>query len=292
VSKTTSLGCYLRRLKDLLVKQGFGEVRLHALSAAIPHAILVLHSLVEILPFPKGCVGWELKSGSVKCFDEKKLEVGGKGGGNGWQPVLFDDDEDDDYRARGKAQEVRDGSKEEVIAGVRIRVVVSDPTLFCNRVLFRSPSLVFLTHILPTNIALAQSSLEIIIRVGPRNDQHTKSKQPPTLPPLPNDPQSISKPSNQSNKTTARTATTTTTPAITTTPAAVYDTDVSKKAKKNRPSKEARSRKRRAAIRLAEERDKAGAQEEIPKDVSVEEAKKTMEGQARVDDEEEMANDV
>ena len=70
--------------------------------------------MLDILPFPKKHVSHELKSSSVKCFDEKK-SIGGKivssktksGGGikndmvpesgdeeaNDWEPVLFDDEE-------------------------------------------------------------------------------------------------------------------------------------------------------------------------------------------------------
>ena len=74
----------------------------------------MLHALLDILPFPKKHVSHELKSSSVKCFDEKK-STGGKivssktklGEGsknnmvpesgdeeaNDWEPVLFDDEE-------------------------------------------------------------------------------------------------------------------------------------------------------------------------------------------------------
>lgn len=87
------------------------QITLHALSAAIPHALLVLHSLLDILPFPKKHVSHELKSSSVKCFDELKStggrkrksggdegETAGDGdgagtGGDEWEPVLFDEEE-------------------------------------------------------------------------------------------------------------------------------------------------------------------------------------------------------
>ncbi|KAG7563150.1 hypothetical protein FFLO_01458 [Filobasidium floriforme] len=111
VTKNTGLGSYLRRCKKLLVEEGHAQITLHALSAAIPHALLVLHSLLDILPFPKKHVSHELKSSSVKCFDElkstggRKRKAGGDEGeivgdadgagtgGDEWEPVLFDEEE-------------------------------------------------------------------------------------------------------------------------------------------------------------------------------------------------------
>lgn len=47
-------------------------IRLHAISAAIPQALLLLHALMDILPYPKGEKGmwYELRTGSVECVDE------------------------------------------------------------------------------------------------------------------------------------------------------------------------------------------------------------------------------
>lgn len=45
---------------------------LHALAAAIPHALLLLHALMDVLPYPKGDKGmwYEISTGSVECVDE------------------------------------------------------------------------------------------------------------------------------------------------------------------------------------------------------------------------------
>ena len=47
-------------------------LRLHAMSAAIPQALLLLHALLDILPYPKGEKGmwYEIHTGSVECIDE------------------------------------------------------------------------------------------------------------------------------------------------------------------------------------------------------------------------------
>lgn len=45
---------------------------LHALGAAIPHAFLLLHALLDCLPYPRSPRGlwYEIKTGSVECIDE------------------------------------------------------------------------------------------------------------------------------------------------------------------------------------------------------------------------------
>ena len=42
------------------------------MSAAIPQALLLLHALLDVLPYPKGDRGmwYEIKTGSVECVDE------------------------------------------------------------------------------------------------------------------------------------------------------------------------------------------------------------------------------
>ena len=49
------------------------------MGAAIPQALLLLHVLMDILPYPKGEKGmwYEITTGSVECVDEV-----GKGGGS------------------------------------------------------------------------------------------------------------------------------------------------------------------------------------------------------------------
>lgn len=50
------------------------------MAAAIPHAILLLHALLDILPYPKGANGmwYEIRTGSVECIDEMKPSRKGK----------------------------------------------------------------------------------------------------------------------------------------------------------------------------------------------------------------------
>lgn len=49
---------------------------LHALGAAIPHALLLLHALLDVLPFPSGPGGmwYEIVTDSVECVDEVEAE--------------------------------------------------------------------------------------------------------------------------------------------------------------------------------------------------------------------------
>lgn len=44
---------------------------LYALSAAIPHALLLLHALLDVLPFPSGPGGiwYEINTDTVECVD-------------------------------------------------------------------------------------------------------------------------------------------------------------------------------------------------------------------------------
>lgn len=46
------------------------HLTLYALSASIPHALLILHALLDILPYPKQYVRYELRTGSIDCVDE------------------------------------------------------------------------------------------------------------------------------------------------------------------------------------------------------------------------------
>ena len=42
------------------------------MTAAIPHALVLLHSLIDLLPYPKGPKGmwYELHTGTTECVDE------------------------------------------------------------------------------------------------------------------------------------------------------------------------------------------------------------------------------
>lgn len=55
----------------------YTHVTLYALGAAIPHALLLLHALLDVLPYPLGPNGmwYEMETGSVVCTDEVKAEA-------------------------------------------------------------------------------------------------------------------------------------------------------------------------------------------------------------------------
>ena len=58
------------------------QLRFQAMGAAIPQALLLLHAMMDILPYPKGDKGmwYEIRTGSVECVDEvKKTGKVGKG---------------------------------------------------------------------------------------------------------------------------------------------------------------------------------------------------------------------
>ncbi len=68
--------------KAQLTSRRFTMLRLHAISAAIPQALLLLHALMDILPYPKGEKGmwYEIRTGSLECVDEVSQPAKGKGG--------------------------------------------------------------------------------------------------------------------------------------------------------------------------------------------------------------------
>lgn len=100
VTRRTTIATYLSRCKKLLVDQGYNELHLHALGAAIPHLLMLAVSLPPILPFAKDEVQIETRTGTVVLVDEVIPE---------------DEDEDITMRQRGKAS-----------ASVIIRVPSSD----------------------------------------------------------------------------------------------------------------------------------------------------------------------
>ena len=73
----------------------YTRIRLHALAAAIPHALLLLHALLDILPYPQGDKGmwYEIRTGSTECIEEVKPQAGGKGKGKEIDEVLMDAEE-------------------------------------------------------------------------------------------------------------------------------------------------------------------------------------------------------
>jgi hypothetical protein len=50
------------------------------MAAAIPHALLLLHALLDILPYPQGEKGmwYEIKTGTTECVDEVMSKEKGK----------------------------------------------------------------------------------------------------------------------------------------------------------------------------------------------------------------------
>ncbi len=55
----------LRRLRRRL-----SQITLYGLGAAIPHTLLVLYALLDILPYPRQYVTHELRTSTVECTDE------------------------------------------------------------------------------------------------------------------------------------------------------------------------------------------------------------------------------
>lgn len=54
----------------------YTRLRIHALSAAIPQAMMLLHALLDILPYPRSPRGlwYEVRTDSVECTDEVEDE--------------------------------------------------------------------------------------------------------------------------------------------------------------------------------------------------------------------------
>ncbi|KAH8991098.1 hypothetical protein EDB86DRAFT_2806885 [Lactarius hatsudake] len=88
ITRKTNLGAYLRRCKDVVLKDGYKSLHLSALGAAIPHLCTLAASLPEILPFPAEEIRTEVLTGTVDVQDEL---------------VPDDEDEDISYRTRAKS---------------------------------------------------------------------------------------------------------------------------------------------------------------------------------------------
>ncbi|KAG1748908.1 uncharacterized protein EDB91DRAFT_1079036 [Suillus paluster] len=67
VTRRTKLAVYLRRCKALILEDGFNEIRLSAMGAAIPHLALLAASLPQIV---SGELSVEVQTGSVDVFDQ------------------------------------------------------------------------------------------------------------------------------------------------------------------------------------------------------------------------------
>ncbi|KAG2047525.1 hypothetical protein BDR06DRAFT_963796 [Suillus hirtellus] len=67
ITRRTKLAAYLRRCKALIIEDGFKEIRLSAMGAAIPHLALLAVSLPQIVP---GELNVEVQTGSVDVIDQ------------------------------------------------------------------------------------------------------------------------------------------------------------------------------------------------------------------------------
>lgn len=90
ITRRTKLAAYLRRCKALITEDGFKEIRLSAMGAAIPHLTLLAGSLPQIVP---GDLNVEVQTGSVDVVDQMLEDSGDEDAGNG----------DKEFRARVKS---------------------------------------------------------------------------------------------------------------------------------------------------------------------------------------------
>ncbi|KAH9915767.1 uncharacterized protein BXZ73DRAFT_53021 [Epithele typhae] len=109
ITRRTELGAYLRRCKDVFLKDGHKTLHLSAMGAAIPHLMQLALSLPEILPYPRDEVHTEVLTGTVELQDEL---------------IPVDDDEDMSYRTRSKSTvsvviKIGDGVDEPVAGAAR-----------------------------------------------------------------------------------------------------------------------------------------------------------------------------
>ena len=85
----------------------YTRIRLHALAAAIPHALLLLHALLDILPYPQGDKGmwYEIRTGSTECIEEVKAKAGGKDKGKEVDEAVMGDAEEMEFGDIGGIEE-------------------------------------------------------------------------------------------------------------------------------------------------------------------------------------------
>jgi hypothetical protein len=88
ITRKTPLSSYLRRCKDVILKDGYKTLHLSAMGAAIPHLTTLIVSLPGILPFAPDEVHIDILTSSVQVQDEVVPE---------------DEDEDISYQTRGKS---------------------------------------------------------------------------------------------------------------------------------------------------------------------------------------------
>ncbi|EGN96266.1 hypothetical protein SERLA73DRAFT_112473 [Serpula lacrymans var. lacrymans S7.3] len=109
ITRKTKLGAYLRRCKNVFLKDGYKTLHMSAMGAAIPHLALLTLSLPPILPFPPDEVHTSITTGSVEVHDEVIPE---------------DEDEDIDYQTRTKSTlnvviKIGDGDEQQAVEKVK-----------------------------------------------------------------------------------------------------------------------------------------------------------------------------
>ncbi|KAF9501194.1 hypothetical protein BDN71DRAFT_1439498 [Pleurotus eryngii] len=88
VTRKTPLGAYMRRCKDIILKDGYKSLHLSAMGAAIPHLLRLSCALPSILPHAKDEIHTTITTGTVEVQDEITPE---------------DEDEDISYETRSKS---------------------------------------------------------------------------------------------------------------------------------------------------------------------------------------------
>ncbi|KAL0947544.1 hypothetical protein HGRIS_013640 [Hohenbuehelia grisea] len=88
ISRKTPLAAYMRRCKDVVLKDGYKTLHLSAMGAAIPHLLHLVFALPPILPFSPEEITTTTTTGTTEVQDELIPE---------------DEDEDISYRTRCKS---------------------------------------------------------------------------------------------------------------------------------------------------------------------------------------------
>ncbi|KJA15952.1 hypothetical protein HYPSUDRAFT_148479 [Hypholoma sublateritium FD-334 SS-4] len=88
LTRKSTLSNYMRRCKDIIIKDGYKTLHLSAMGAAIPVLLQLVTALPPILPFSKDEIRYEIKTRTVEAQDE-----------------IIPESEDDDisYQTRGKS---------------------------------------------------------------------------------------------------------------------------------------------------------------------------------------------
>ncbi|KAF4578488.1 hypothetical protein EYR40_001361 [Pleurotus pulmonarius] len=88
ITRKTPLGAYMRRCKDIILKDGYKSLHLSAMGAAIPHLLRLSCALPSILPHAKDEIHTAITTGTVEVQDEITPE---------------NEDEDISYETRSKS---------------------------------------------------------------------------------------------------------------------------------------------------------------------------------------------